>query len=109
MPLRPAGAAIVVAAAWSALAAPGVTGAATFDTDGDHIRDPAPHEAQHACTSTALARHDDCYDNCPLTPNADQRDSDGDGIGDACDKCPATSNADQHDSDGDGVGDVCDN
>lgn len=24
------------------------------------------------------------YDNCPLTPNPDQIDSNGDGIGDAC-------------------------
>ena len=26
----------------------------------------------------------DARDNCPLTPNADQRDTDGDGVGDAC-------------------------
>src|SRR6266481_4225127 len=34
------------------------------DSDGDEVPDP--------------------YDNCPLTPNLDQRDSDGNGIGDAC-------------------------
>ncbi|GMV97968.1 MAG: hypothetical protein AMXMBFR83_23210 [Phycisphaerae bacterium] len=32
----------------------------------------------------------DGLDNCPLSPNADQLDADGDGTGDACDACPDT-------------------
>jgi len=48
---------------------------AAADTDGDSVKDGA--------------------DNCALTPNADQRDTDGDGLGDACDT----------DADGDGIAD----
>ncbi len=31
-------------------------------------------------------------DNCPTTPNADQKDTDGDKKGDACDACAGTAN-----------------
>jgi hypothetical protein len=64
----------------------------------------------------------DASDNCPFDGNADQADTDGDGVGDACtgdfdndafpnanDNCALVPNPDQADTDGDGIGDVCDN
>lgn len=75
-------------------------GAPILDTDNDGIPDD--------------------QDNCPLAANADQQDTDGDGIGDACDpdidgddipnladNCPQFANPDQTDSDGNGIGDSC--
>lgn len=69
-------------------------------------------------------------DNCPGTPNQDQADGDGDGIGDVCDicegvdnysdddlddipycydNCPEHENQNQANSDDDSFGDACDN
>jgi hypothetical protein len=65
---------------------------------------------------------DDACDNCAGVLNPDQRNTDGDALGDACDadddndgtpdaqdNCPTKASAGQADQDGDGVGDVCDN
>ena len=35
-------------------------------------------------------------------------DTDGDGVADSVDNCPSLANADQRDSDGNGIGDLCD-
>ena len=54
-----------------------------FDEDGiPNDGDGSGQYADHRCTGGATAH---CDDNCPGVPNPDQRDSDQDGIGDACD------------------------
>ncbi|KKQ71450.1 MAG: cartilage oligomeric matrix protein [Candidatus Peregrinibacteria bacterium GW2011_GWC2_39_14] len=63
-------------------------------------------------------------DNCPATPNNDQLDTDGNGVGNACeavidqdgdgvidsiDNCPTVPNKEQIDTTGTGIGDACQN
>ena len=73
------------------------SGYVCVDSDGDGFGDPG-----HPENTCAL-------DNCPSIFNADQADTDGDGVGNVCDNCPVTSNVEQADSDADGAGDPCDN
>ena len=96
------------------------------DGSYDAFRDLQGTELQNTaildCPVSADADGDgvaDSDDNCPNTPNPDQLDSDGNGVGDACDdsdgdgvpdlvdNCRGKPNANQTDSDGDGIGDAC--
>lgn len=96
----------------------GTGDACDTDADGDGVDDKVDNGDG---TFTSISSSEG-GDNCPLEPNADQADSDGDGTGDACedvndpdgdgiatgDNCPLTFNPDQTDTDGDGFGDACD-
>ncbi len=106
------------------------------ETDGDVLRSEASTSTSSTTsasvtTQTAVApttvpdRDDDgaldVDDNCPDAANPDQRNSDGDALGDACDpdddddgvpddsdNCRLEANGDQADVDGDDLGDACD-
>jgi len=93
------------------------------DSDGDGVPDfcdQCPQAANNDADDDGVCGN---VDNCPLVPNADQADTDGDNVGDACndaddndgdewsnerDNCPTTANPTQADADQDGMGDVCD-
>jgi hypothetical protein len=54
------------------------------DEDGDGIHDDGDESGLMGDARCRSGTRVDCDDNCPMTPNADQADSDGDGIGNVC-------------------------
>lgn len=62
------------------------------DIDWDGVLNPFGLVNDKGFTNQALYRSWVSYDNCPLIPNSDQKNTDGDALGDVCD-LPAASQA----------------
>jgi MYXO-CTERM domain-containing protein len=80
------------------------------DIDGDGVpngQDNCPTVPNPSQTMSCpdSGKGDACNPTCP---GAKLNDEDGDGIVDSEDNCPGTYNPDQKDTDGDGLGDACD-
>jgi hypothetical protein len=96
------------------------------DDDDDDICDPCTADGAAGspiCEGSLITLACNGSDNCSTVVNADQIDTDMNGIGDACDldvdldgdgvanlndNCPLVANGDQADFDADGLGDACD-
>ena len=65
-----------------------------FDGDGTiNSEDECPEDPANNCAPDTDFDDDtieNSEDNCPLTPNPDQRDTGGDGVGDACEPGPTS-------------------
>jgi hypothetical protein len=92
------------AAGWAADAATPVPAGAyapwVGDFDGDGRPDLAVTNAGDAVTIL--------LNPAPVVTPPPPADADHDGVPDAADNCPTTANADQRDTDGDHIGDACD-
>ncbi|MCK4790069.1 MAG: thrombospondin type 3 repeat-containing protein, partial [Desulfobacteraceae bacterium] len=77
-----------------------------IDLDGDGILDDGDNSGRVGDNNCTGGETVDCDDNCPDTPNSNQKDSDGDGLGDVCDGCPNDPNKTEPGACGCGVADT---
>jgi hypothetical protein len=78
------------------------------DTDGDSIGDVCDLTPGNTLTPTPTVSPSPAPAPSPTPTPAPALDSDNDGLANLQDNCPSASNPDQKNGDGDGLGDVCD-